>query len=397
MFTRWIYSTNHKDIGILYLVLALFAGIIGTTLSMFIRLELGLPGQGMLAGNGQLYNVIITGHGIIMLLFMVMPALFGGFGKPILVDFLGNLNKPFRFNTFSLAFLTTDSKFYDIKDTDYVGYYLAGLIEGDGSFIVRYPTYPSYGYIQIAFNSKDQPLADLLAKYLGGKFEYDKKGNYSVLKIRKKEEVLQIISLINGKLRTSKLESFKDLVYYFNEKYSQNIKLLPLDDSPIHENSWLAGFTDADGNFNVNIAPRKNSLKKRIALSFNLEQSTKGINQLDHICYKIAQYFGVNMYLRARTLKKTQKSYTLYYVRAHSFESHKQVCVYFDKYPLFSSKFLNYLIWKQIHQMQQNSQHLTLEGLELCKQLKSQINDKRICFNWQHLKCLEDRLKNLPS
>ncbi len=88
MLTRWLYSTNHKDIGILYLVLALFSGIIGTTLSMFIRLELGLPGEGLLNGNGQLYNVIITGHGIIMLLFMVMPALFGGFGNwlvPILI------------------------------------------------------------------------------------------------------------------------------------------------------------------------------------------------------------------------------------------------------------------------------------------------------------------------
>lgn len=88
MFTRWMYSTNHKDIGILYLAFALFGGIIGTTLSMFIRLELGLPGQGILNNNGQLYNVIITGHGIIMLLFMVMPALFGGFGNwlvPILI------------------------------------------------------------------------------------------------------------------------------------------------------------------------------------------------------------------------------------------------------------------------------------------------------------------------
>ena len=64
MFIRWVYSTNHKDIGMLYLAFALFSGIIGTTLSMFIRLELGVPGQGMLMGNGQLYNVIITGHGI---------------------------------------------------------------------------------------------------------------------------------------------------------------------------------------------------------------------------------------------------------------------------------------------------------------------------------------------
>lgn len=392
MFTRWMYSTNHKDIGILYLVLALFSGIIGTTLSMFIRLELGLPGQGILAGNGQLYNVIITGHGIIMLLFMVMPALFGGFGKPILFDFLASSNQ--LFDKLSLAFSTTPSNFNDLENYNYLGYYLAGLIEGDGSFIVRYPT---YAYVQIAFNSKDQPLANLLAQYLGGKFEYDKKGNYSVLKFRKKEEVLKIIYLINGKLRTSKIQSFINLVSYFNEKYKENIKLLPLDNSPIHENSWLAGFTDADGNFNINIASRKNSSKKRISLSFNIEQSTKEMDQLDHICYKIATYLGVTLYIRTRTLQKTQKKYTNYYVRAHSFESHKQVCAYFDTYPLFSSKFLNYLDWKQIHQIQKQNHHLTLEGLSLCQQLKNQMNAKRVFFNWSQLASLEERLKNLPS
>jgi hypothetical protein len=102
MFTRWVYSTNHKDIGILYLVLALFSGIIGTTLSMFIRLELGVPGQGLLAGNGQLYNVIITGHGIIMLLFMVMPALFGGFGNWLVPILIGSPDMAFpRLNNIS--------------------------------------------------------------------------------------------------------------------------------------------------------------------------------------------------------------------------------------------------------------------------------------------------------
>nr|CAA73991.1 cytochrome-c oxidase [Chlorogonium elongatum] len=88
MLTRWLYSTSHKDIGLLYLGFALFSGLIGTSLSMFIRLELGVAGRGLLDGNFQLYNVIITGHGLIMLLFMVMPALFGGFGNwlvPILI------------------------------------------------------------------------------------------------------------------------------------------------------------------------------------------------------------------------------------------------------------------------------------------------------------------------
>ena len=89
--SRWLFSVSHKDIGILYLSFALFAGLVGTSLSMFIRLELGLAGRGLLDGAGQLYNVIITSHGIIMLLFMVMPALFGGFGNTDTLIF--NINK----------------------------------------------------------------------------------------------------------------------------------------------------------------------------------------------------------------------------------------------------------------------------------------------------------------
>jgi cytochrome c oxidase subunit 1 len=67
---------------------ALLSGLIATGLSMFIRLELAVPGRGLLEGNGQLYNTIITAHGVLMLLFLVSPALFGGFGNwlvPILI------------------------------------------------------------------------------------------------------------------------------------------------------------------------------------------------------------------------------------------------------------------------------------------------------------------------
>jgi len=86
--TRWLFTTSHKLVGVMYLALGLFSGLIGTSFSMFIRLELAVPGQGLLAGNGQLYNVIITAHAVLMLLFMVTPALFGGFGNfmtPLLV------------------------------------------------------------------------------------------------------------------------------------------------------------------------------------------------------------------------------------------------------------------------------------------------------------------------
>jgi len=77
---RWLYSTNHKDIGTLYLIFAICAGLVGTFLSIAMRLELQEPGMQYFA-SGQAYNVFVTGHGLIMIFFMVMPALIGGFGN----------------------------------------------------------------------------------------------------------------------------------------------------------------------------------------------------------------------------------------------------------------------------------------------------------------------------
>ena len=67
MATRWLFSTNAKDIGTLYLVFAVFTGLLGTAFSVLIRLELSAPGSQYLAGDHQLYNVIATTHGIMMI------------------------------------------------------------------------------------------------------------------------------------------------------------------------------------------------------------------------------------------------------------------------------------------------------------------------------------------
>ena len=87
-FRRFAYSTNHKDIGTMYIVFAIVAGLVGGLLSILMRMELAAPGGqiGLMTGadgvlDGQVWNVVITAHGLVMVFFMVMPALIGGFGN----------------------------------------------------------------------------------------------------------------------------------------------------------------------------------------------------------------------------------------------------------------------------------------------------------------------------
>lgn len=242
------------------------------------------------------------------------------------------------------------------SDEDF-GHYLAGLIDGDGCFS-RYTVY-------IVFNILDASLAYYIKGRIGyGTVSKIKNKNAVLLTICKREGLETVINLVNGKLRTqSKIDAInKHITNVY--KTPLNIKdKLHLNTSSDLNNHWLAGFLDADGSFQIKVLDRvkpSGNTHIEVRLCMQVDQKTRLLLDL------IKDNFGGNIGYR--------KSQDTYYYNSTNFGSAKKLIVYLDRFPLLSSKHLNYLKWRKVYLLIQTKNHLTTEGENKIKQIKSTMN-----------------------
>ena len=262
--------------------------------------------------------------------------------------------------------------------------YLAGLIEGDGTFVVPKRDRSDkgnlyYSSIQIIFDERDFPLAMVIQKELGfgSIIKYKDKKAYR-LNIYSLKDVVTIVNMINGYMRTVKINNLYKLIDFLNMRHNLNILKKGKDTSPIDSNAWLAGFIESDGSFYVNYTPKSSSL----ACKFYLNQSTKNHLGLDKI--EIMQ--DLASFLNVKVANRTiEKKYSQYSVTTNSVVNNQIIIDYLDKFPLFSSKFLNYQDFKTIVNLIIKKEHKTDAGKEKIQLIKSGMNNKRTYFNWDHL------------
>lgn len=318
-----------------------------------------------------------------------MPALIGGFGK---------INTQIQnYATLELKENKNNKEWLRLK----LGSYLAGLIEADGSFAIHDENSKSKKYlpkILIVFSIDDAPLANklLFITEVGKVYKRENQGCV-IWHIQNKQDVIKMINLINGYMRTPKIEALHRAINWYNKSYNLNIELLGLDLSPIDSNSWLAGFSEGDANFSINLTDRKKKglvTTKRVQCFFRIElrqnyhreaSIEQGGTSYFKILTDIARYLDVNLYSRSREVK--DKIFYSYMVVSHNMNSHLKVIEYFDRYPLYSSKYLAYKDWKSLLEQIKiwEGKPLTKENISDIQKIKDQFNKNRTLFDFSHL------------
>ena len=276
---------------------------------------------------------------------------------------------------------------------DQFGYYLAGLLEGDGHLSLPFLGKTSLNRIlnpRIVFTAhvNDLALYVHIQQRLGriGRFQLS---NESVIRyiIGDKQGIITFINIVHNKLRTPKNKSLNDLIEFMNQKYDLAIPKSNIDESNILTNSWFTGFTEADGSFGVKIVESKSkgdnkkSVSSNISLKFRLDQrliDKKTSLSMESIMENIAQSLSCNLL----TYKKSKSDDNILSVYVSAIDKVKILVDYFNIYPLLGIKNKNFKDWEKVYYMILSKEHLTEKGIIEIKLIHSNMNSKRIHLNY---------------
>ena len=275
------------------------------------------------------------------------------------------------------------------------------MIEGDGSIIVPKTVRNQkgkllYPVVKITFVEKDLPLALKIKEVIGGgTLIHPKDSNYVNLLFQDVNSIQNIAVLLNGNMRTPKIEALYRLIDWLNARSNNNIKLikLELDSSSLGSNPWLAGFIESDGNFYCGFETGENGIAKRVKCYMRISQKRQyrldteipdNENTNLHIMEKIGEYLSVK---KVTEIKRNKEHYIelAYEVRTVKKESCDLLINYLSIYPLFSSKHQDYLDWKKAHTIRLAKSYASIEGTSKLTLLKNSMNTKRTQFNWDSL------------
>lgn len=223
-----------------------------------------------------------------------------------------------------------------------------------------------------------------LKAQIGGTVRHKTENNAVVLTFTG-ASLLKIISLMSGHLRTPKVYQFNKVINWFNTNRGFQLPVYEADTSALLNNAWLSGFIDADGSFKITV--RVTSGKNRVESRFSLEQ-----RMIDPYT---GESYAVILGLIASTLKvklnlSTHHGTKYYIVELTSMASRLVLVEYLNRFPLWTSKYLNYLDWEKCHDMMVAKLHTTTSGRAKAVLLKEGMNSKRTHYNWDHLQQLSN-------